>query len=1557
MSINADGQDKIIIEGVFVKYRFRIFLVMIFCFCMQENSHAEDVKIKKNPKIYYTTASGASHWETRFDTLVGAFASVKEKYASWNGPNITYEASNVRPEPGYPIYNGVAGSYMWDMKRITPDWTDTRTTREITAHAECDQSDLPAGMQWALEYDTAAMQVWCARFVAAKPPRQNPPSCRNDNSQGGSAPQWDFSNNSGPNADGGQFGNPIFPFTGDKAQAEVDYANTSIDGLQMVRLFHSDWVRKSENENSGLGAAWRHNHHSFLKKVNENTLQMALPGGGEQVLVRDTFGPNPGPWRVLGGNDVFSQIGDELQLRRTSDGALFVFKNQLLESVNQRNGWKTQYAYDSNKRLKQVRNNFGRTLDFNYDGTGKLTSVVPSDGSPVNYAFDANGRLQTVTYADGVTRGYHYESSFSANFLTGISVQGQRFATFSYDQSGLAVSTEYAGGANKYSVSYPSLGSSAYVIDPLGQGRSYSYSSKNGYFAVTGSSAHPATNRPYAQTRTQNDFGLIAWEGDFHNVYTTYQWDTARRLPLSVTEAYGRPEARTTTTTWHADLPLPMSVSNSVQTISYTYDSAGNKLSQSVAETGAVGTARTTEWTYDAAGLVSTETAPNGGVVTYAYDTLGNLTLRTNAIGHVDGYTYDAGGRVLTHTAPNGLVTAYTYDSRGRLLTSSSGGQLTTFTYTPAEKVATATFSHGHSVTYTYDAAHRVTGWSDNRGNSGTYVLDNMGNRTSEQVRNGQGQLAWQLSKTISSMNRVTAEAVGTQSPQRYSINNNGDVWAASNDFEGTTVYIRDGLHRVEHIDSSENARATISYDALDAVTRVSDFNGVVTAYTRDALGNATSESSPDSGSETTQYDALGLPSSITNALGQATTITRDLLGRPTSITHPGGTTTLRYDQTPASKGYLSEIEDASGTTTYQRDLHGRVVSQTQKLINNDTRTLAYSYHATTGLLSSTTYPGGQVLQNVYDATGQLTGLTWAGQPIVSGITWSPLGQPTGWSWNLPGASAAIPATRSYNTAGQLTATEFSSYIYDAAGRITSLTQSLMQPASTDGQASTVTQAPATWTVTYNRAGRITGFTKTVAAGTPAHTVTYAYDANGNRTTSSQQRAGTTTNRTYTLTANRQTGFSQTQTGASTASTSVTYQYNAAGDLLNDGLRTFQYDSQERLEKVTTGTGTDAPSTQYAHNALGQRVFKTEPLFTSGSGSGGTTSGKNLNNLLADPEDQEGQAEKEQDKGFIQTAYEFFTRLWSPGSSDAQKLGFAYVYGTDGTLLGEYGMGGSNSSGTTQYIYLPTANGPMPIAAIVNGVAYAVHSDHLNTPRKLTQPDGQVAWQWAYTAFGDEQPTLGAKRFTNETTSPTTGSTSIPEVTFNLRYPGQYYDKESNLHYNYFRSYSAERGRYTQADPIGLEGGFNRFGYVNGNPLRWTDPKGLVAPAAAACLLNPVMCATVVTTTGLVLADACKKTWDALSPGINEMFSRRPNKETRDESDLQATDEEDNIRCQYCGDVLTTEPGHGNSREFDHERPWSRGGGSDIGNVLDSCRTCNRSKGNKLFPEEWVPKK
>jgi len=109
--------------------------------------------------------------------------------------------------------------------------------------------------------------------------------------------------------------------------------------------------------------------------------------------------------------------------------------------------------------------------------------------------------------------------------------------------------------------------------------------------------------------------------------------------------------------------------------------------------------------------------------------------------------------------------------------------------------------------------------------------------------------------------------------------------------------------------------------------------------------------------------------------------------------------------------------------------------------------------------------------------------------------------------------------------------------------------------------------------------------------------------------------------------------------------------------------------------------------------------------------------------------------------------------------------------------------------------------------------AYFIHTDQLNTPRVITNGNGAPVWQWDSDPFGKEPA--------NEQPA------GQPAFAYNPRFPGQQFDRESNLHYNYYRDYDPALGRYVQSDPIGLRGGINTYGYVGGNPAMSYDPRGL----------------------------------------------------------------------------------------------------------------------------------
>src|SRR4051812_12249251 len=111
---------------------------------------------------------------------------------------------------------------------------------------------------------------------------------------------------------------------------------------------------------------------------------------------------------------------------------------------------------------------------------------------------------------------------------------------------------------------------------------------------------------------------------------------------------------------------------------------------------------------------------------------------------------------------------------------------------------------------------------------------------------------------------------------------------------------------------------------------------------------------------------------------------------------------------------------------------------------------------------------------------------------------------------------------------------------------------------------------------------------------------------------------------------------------------------------------------------------------------------------------------------------------------------------------------------------------------------------------------YYVGTGLLDTPRMITNTSNQARWTGAHDEpFGNSIPDENPA--------------SLGTFNFNLRFPGQYYDAESGLHYNYFRDYDPRIGRYVQSDPKGISAGLNTFGYVDQTPLASMDAFGLDA--------------------------------------------------------------------------------------------------------------------------------
>jgi YD repeat-containing protein len=984
---------------------------------------------------------------------------------------------------------------------------------------------------------------------------------------------------SGPGKDGGPgptcgIGNPCNPATGNKYQAESDYG--SGDGsLSFTRHYNSQF-----DADIGLGFGWTSTFHKRLE-INGSTLRIRQATGRDEPFTCPGSGPcsgDPDTKLLLSRNSsgYALNLGDGATEGYDLDGHLLFERD--------RAGKTTTYNYDADGRLSMIVGPFGHALAFAYDANGHLSTMTNPAGGVFTYEYDANDNLIRVTYPDGASRSYHYEDSAYSHHLTGITDEnGDRFATYAYDANGKAILTEHAGGRERFALTYDS-DSQTTVTDAAGIDEVLTFE-ENLQVKNLLSRINQIDGKGLAQEYDDQN-NLIRSTGAEGRVTTyTYNVDNQR---LTMTEAFGTPDERTTTFTYVSDdIDLPTEVitpsvmPGQQKRVTTVYDANNNpiQITRSGFTLAGEAVSRTITMQYNASGQVTQIDGPRTDVADITtleyYDCTtgaecGQLRRITNAAGQATTYdTYDAHGRVTQATDPNGVIMAFTYDPRGRVtsitLNPPAGpSRTTTNTYDGVGQLLTVTTADGIRLEYTYDAAHDLRSIEDNLQNRVEYAFDARGNRITEKTRDPDGVLVRTIEQSYDSRNRL--EQVNTAGSTTQIINDAVGNLVSQTDPNANppTNHSYDGLDRlIETLDSLSGVTG-YDYDVNDRITRVSAPNDATTQYLYDDLGNVLEERSPDRGTLTYSYDKAGNLESLTDARGVTAAFTYDALNRIILIDYPGTEEDIRYtyDTCENGIGRLCVVQDESGTTGFSYDAYGNVIEQVHTELGVDYRT-AYTFDAG-DRVRTITYPDGRVVTYTRDVIGRIvqvtTSINGETKTLLENVGYRADGLVTGQTFGN-----GLAESRLYDQQGRLTSqfvggADTRVYEYDANGNVIRK-QTLPEIAS----------------YIYDPLDRLDA--ETVSNGS-VETVDYIYDPNGNRLDANDDSY------TYAPASNRLTAINTNAVAL-----------DAAGNTLSDGQgRSFSYNAAGRLAQLTK-SGTAAAT--YTYNSQGQRTRKVTSAGTT----------------------------------------------------------------------------------------------------------------------------------------------------------------------------------------------------------------------------------------------------------------------------------------------------------------------------------------------------------------------
>lgn len=1129
-----------------------------------------------------------------------------------------------------------------------------------------------------------------------------------------------------------------------------------------------------------------------------------VPNTNNEVIVKQ-IGNNLG--NGISENLSYSYTNSRMNLGTPLNRVSYGFRTVV--ETNSRTLEKTEVDYFQTNRLYAGMMEAKRSYIGTVSGANTIYSLVKNETQVV----------ETGTFAG---RSYPRIQSSTQKEYIGGTLAGNVFTSLSYDSCG-NIST-----ATEINETYTTVTSGTYVCDT------------NNW----------VLNRQTAKTVTRNGITLEKTQ----IAYSDFK-------PVSKTEFSGTSAAKTQ---------------------SYDYDNYGNQVlvtdsrgNQTVIEydpvvhlfaisiTDASGLNKLMEYDTDR-GLLTKETAANGGTTKKYYDEFGRL-IQTDFPGEADW------SEKLSYGITSGEQTSYVE----RRIRDDENGEVTTIeTYTPQ-------------------------GWLVKR--SATTLLDRW--TTSTKTYSAIGKLLTESNEYVEGVITPVFTTYEYNGPEgQVSKINFPDGTSKSIDYSGrtittqvksgSTILLEESLTKDE-LDqdvtkTSNGSTIQYSYDNGGRLWKVIDPQNGTTSITYDSAGRKASTTDPNSGTTSYSYDSEGNLISQVDARGKSIQKTYDSSNRMITSTPSDGSPTISmsYDGNALGKGRPTQIQDAAGILNLTYDIRGNI-SQKVRIIDDLTLVFKYAYDSM-GRVISTTYPDGSIAHNIYSKGNHLTGVRMdvpdkgsydhpvvsydgpfpgtsgsfqftrtTGNGVVSYIGYDPIyDRPTGFQTNFKNGTVSQQVTLEFDAKGNIkkindlqNSTRTQTYTYDAQNRLVQATGKYGTEVYQYTDSGNLLKK-GDYTFTYGNSSHVHAVTSVNSTNTG--TISFAYDAAGNMVSRNGESLVYDASGkliTHTLNGGDQLSMLYDFAGnriKKSRSTDLSVIYSP--DPLYEVLRRPGYADQHTLylrgvkgELVAQFARTDA-------TLISAASTETQPGITDTAfwkeWNGKAKSGL-INFILGYVYNSQGKFSD----GFLAFAWASIIFLGLALAFSKQKeslspawarilsaplivlFSFSFSVGCLDELMNNGGSGTAPwdllplaVAGNTPSVDSPPGNGGTTDGGTVSGTPVPgmvfFHPDQMGSITMATNGEGNAL-------SGGDMP--GASHISYKPYGEIDRTDSSGPDVFRYKYTSQVEDRDSGLYYYNARYYDPTIARFLQADTAIFPNrtqGFNRYMYTEGNPVRYGDASG-----------------------------------------------------------------------------------------------------------------------------------